>query len=209
MENKESTIRSLIHNIEYKKLQYKIFKDVGSGDKKSIDEYWEKQKAIIFGEDEGIRVIFLDIDGVLNNENMYKTKKCASKSFDPKNMEVLNDLIYETQAKVVISSCWRIGETIESLLAKMKAGGYKYDIYDFTPRCHGIRGNEIHNWLKEKGKNVKSYVIFDDDSDMLLWQKDYFIWIDRHYGLTPTMAYKAKHTLLNRSVDDNYYYGIL
>ena len=44
MENKESTIRSLIHNIEYKKLQYKILKDVGSGDKKSIDEIsnWQK-----------------------------------------------------------------------------------------------------------------------------------------------------------------------
>lgn len=36
------------------------------------------------------------------------------------------------------------------------------------------------------------YVIFDDDSDMLLWQKDNFIKIDDYCGLTPSAIYKAE-----------------
>ena len=212
MKNREEVIRDLIRKIEDKDLQYDILDDVGYGEtqKEFQKQYWDNMKNIILGTSNGMRIIFLDIDGVLNNENMYRTKKHASNSLDPKNIEVLNELIEDTKAKVVISSSWRCGSTIDSILSKMKTAGYKHDILDFTPILgydHN-RGNEIHQWLKEYEKEVQSYVIFDDDSDMLLWQRDYFIWVDRYYGLTPTMAWKAKHILLNRSINDNYYWGV-
>lgn len=63
-------------------------------------------------------------------------------------------------------------------------GVYNNDI----PRI--VRGNEILQWMVDNEYrigypfNFKSYVILDDDSGMLLSQKDNFIHVDRRVGLT-------------------------
>ena len=60
---------------------------------------------------------------------------------------------------------------------------------------HLCRGNEIEKWLKENFPHTMgskfgfkpekyNFVIFDDDTDMLLGQKEHFIEINRETALT-------------------------
>ena len=59
------------------------------------------------------------------------------------------------------------------------------DIIGTTPVGCGmcVRGNEIRYWLKDNKYEDSNYLILDDDSDMLLWQKDNFVHINNNYGL--------------------------
>ncbi len=127
------------------------------------------------------KIIFLDIDGVLNNHETLAKKYRGSgiMGVDPYRVLLLNRIVEATGAEIVLSSSWRHG-TEESLKTLKTTIGF----IDITGTCcSGIRGVEIHNWLT---KNVKGFssdgykkgehkvAILDDDSDMLLWQKDHF-----------------------------------
>lgn len=125
----------------------------------------------------------------------------------------LNELIEETGAKVVISSTWRgdgaaymqqvldfegvvcdvIGETGYSL--KVLERG-KYDPIDpqwLDYDCI-LRGEQIEDWLLQHPE-VKQYVILDDDSDMLLKQKDHFVHVSNEYGFSRLDRFKAQEIL--------------
>lgn len=163
-----------------------------------------------------MKIIFLDIDGVLNSQ-LYYTKRKRDKdqskedyhlqNIDPKPIEFLNSLIAETGAKVVISSTWRMGNTLEYMQQLLTKRGLIGEIIDFTPVLHhegSLRGNEIYAWIQKNsemlcGSNVgadfKEYVIFDDDSDMLYWQRNNYIKVDAYCGLTPNQCYQAKYIL--------------
>ena len=151
-----------------------------------------------------MKVIFLDIDGVLNPQvdyeiddllknNGVKTKR-NYKTFSKRCMDNLNDLIKETGAKVVISSTWRIGYSQEMLQKHFESQGFEYKILDYTPSLgyDTVRGNEIRSWLN-KHKDIENYVIIDDDNDMLLYQKPHFCLVDSWGGLTPNHIYKIKN----------------
>ena len=170
-----------------------------------------------------MKLIFLDIDGVLNNELWFKSpesrvqtedKEEYSKKrfFDPRCVELLNILTESTGAKIVISSSWRTRwQTIEEMQEFLEDVGITGDIIDRTPKLYfrGLedynysvpRGCEIKAWLETHkdilGKKISqvNYVILDDDSDMLYWQRRNFIWIDPYSGLTPNIIHKAKYIL--------------
>ncbi len=161
-----------------------------------------------------IKIIFLDIDGVLNNEVMCFNPEWKEKQFDidKRCMDLLNNLIEKTDAKVVISSVWRYGNTIESLQKLLEEYGFKGEVIGLTP-SYGhtacVRGNEILGWLQDNQDryegldyNFKNYVILDDDGDMLLFQKDNFIHVDNFSGLTPNIIWKAEK-ILNRNYNKN------
>lgn len=177
-----------------------------------------------------MRIIFLDIDGVINNtdwmEDLYKMGKKltggngSKKSFygemlNPEMIENLNYLVRTTEAKVVISSTWRHGMEVKDIQEMFAEKGFKGEIIDFTPCLRGqdcLRGNEILRWVKDNEQllgvrsysNFNEYVILDDDSDMLYWQKDNFICVDGGPGLTSTVAYRAKRLLLSmRNITDD------
>jgi hypothetical protein len=157
-----------------------------------------------------MNIVFLDIDGVLNHNNYdprersrleacdltddgekYKRMHCCM--IDPKSVEVLNELVDTCQ--FVISSTWRKGSSIEELQYFLDYNGFKGKIIGTTPVLGSdcVRGNEIYRWLKDHSKlEIDSYVIFDDDSDMLLWQAPYFFHVDGWTGITPNVVYKAK-----------------
>lgn len=170
-----------------------------------------------------MKVIFLDIDGVLNNEVYSKQKYDEweklgrpqrkrfdenSDNFDPRCMELLNELITSTGAEVVISSAWRSGHTKEELQVLFEQYGFKHKILDYTPRMgHAatVRGNEIKWWIHENKELIGpdywrwyDYVILDDDSDMLLEQRNNFLCINGYMGLTPKDIYKAEFILNGR-----------
>jgi len=162
-----------------------------------------------------MKLIFLDIDGVLNHDLFYKEKSQDDRykevgypdcDIDPKKIKLLNKLIKDTGAKVVISSTWkksstwRKGRTVEILQDILDRNGFKGKIIGLTP-CLYLeknfmpRGIEIYSYLKDNQKHNTRYVIFDDDSDMMLWQKDNFFLVDNYCGLTPNIIYKATRFL--------------
>ena len=164
------------------------------------------------------KIIFLDIDGVLNYELFYKKEDGPHETrfdYDLANIcgdkiKLLNTLIEETGADVVISSSWRKNKTLEELRTLFQHKGFKGNIIDKTPvlyysdKEYGYsvpRGCEIKAWIGTN-KDILSckvsklrYVIFDDDSDMLYWQRNNYIQTDRYCGLTPTNIFKARQIL--------------
>lgn len=60
-----------------------------------------------------------------------------------------------------------------------------------------IRGVEIYEWLNKnvpwdiRKKNEHKYAILDDDSDMLLWQKDHFFQTSFKTGITEEIVEKV------------------
>lgn len=153
-------------------------------------------------------IIFLDVDGVLNNEEFFKnrlkqpTSDIWSKRYIcPILLGRLNTIILETSARIVFSSSHRFNWVTEKeMIENLKEAGVLGDIIGRTPRLrfdpelnYGYsvpRGCEIKAWI-ELNKSILGdkvskfkYVILDDDSDMLYWQRDNFIRTDGHLGLT-------------------------
>lgn len=155
-----------------------------------------------------MKVIFLDIDGVLNNQIMYEDREdiigTRGGRLSRKCIGLLNDLTDATGAKIVVSSTWRIDEDVEDYL---KEAGVTGEIIGKTPVLRdrfSLRGNEIHAWIVQNeellGESYDKYwrfIILDDDSDMLWWHRENFFHTDAYAGLTPDMTYKAKR-FLNR-----------
>lgn len=157
------------------------------------------------------KIIFLDFDGVLNSQLWYVRTK-GSREIDDLDKEAigfLNNLIEDTGAKVVVSSTWRLGRTVEELQEILNRNGFKGEVIGKTISMNNgedgdciLRGNEILQWIKSHPAEVgvgywdyKNYVIFDDDSDMLYWQRNNFIQTDPYVGLTPNDVFKAKKIL--------------
>jgi hypothetical protein len=110
-----------------------------------------------------MKVIFLDVDGVLINRRACKIGFGVA---DPDCVQILNNLIARTGAKIVMSSCWRVGRTIpemQQLLDKWRVEGV---VIGKTPWDFDVeRGVEIARWLGDH-REVESFVIIDDDKDM-------------------------------------------
>lgn len=158
------------------------------------------------------KLIFLDIDGVLNYELFYREKSQHQRHMEvgdlgdlcPKAISNLNHIIEETNAQVIISSTWRLGNTKENLQDLLNRVGFKGEIIGLTPNLRFNsnavsytipRGCEIDCWLKLhfdwNGMANVRYVIFDDDSDMLYQQRENYFRVDGYSGLTPNIAYRA------------------
>jgi len=112
-----------------------------------------------------MKVIFLDIDGVIITR---KTCRKWPPKADPTCVEVLNELIKRTGAVIVVSSCWRVGRTVDELQELLDGWGVKGIVIGRTGAISDkIRGLEIGEWLLSKSPDeVSSFVIIDDDRDM-------------------------------------------
>jgi hypothetical protein len=145
-----------------------------------------------------MKLIFLDIDGVMNNQTEAKKSKFhESLEFAPSCVRNLKRIISETDAKIVISSSWRRGETVESMKERIFVY-YGLDEYviGITPHYHEtIRGLEIADYLAHKYNEViEGFVILDDDIDMGSLMKHH-VKTNHIYGLTEADADKAIYTL--------------
>jgi hypothetical protein len=99
-----------------------------------------------------MRIIFTDIDGVLNPH--WRTK------WSKKSITLYNELCKEYDLKPVITSTWRIAHTKEQLQDIFKFQGIEVDIYDYTPILGGARGLEIKEWLDNN--DCDNFIIIDD-----------------------------------------------
>lgn len=150
-------------------------------------------------------LIFLDIDGVLNCEEYYKAGRRDAtypiSELCPTRVQILDDLCTGTNAYVVISSTWRHGRTEKELANILREAGFNGPVVGITPDMSkyswACRGNEIMAWLKDNDrynydsyeKTDHSYVILDDDSDMLLQQQHNFFQCSPDTGLTTQIAW--------------------
>lgn len=146
------------------------------------------------------KIIFLDVDGVLNSWEWFKKLEEESYNEDfisfginPESVQLLNQIVEKTNAKIVVSSTWRINyfQDLLNLLDRYDFIGQVIGKTD-TSHCYDcLRGNLILKWIKDNqnviGCNYHeyiNYVILDDSSDMLLWQKDNFVQTNVETGLT-------------------------
>lgn len=157
-----------------------------------------------------MKVIFLDFDGVLNSRQsahfwlnrrdqstweaeMYPSwsgtlKEYIAMEFCPIALSNVEELVRRVpEVKIVVSSTWRLNETVDSLKKILSPSKLVSNaIIDVTPAFRGevvgdVRGREIQHWL-DTHLGVTNYVIIDDDSDMLDSQKDNFVQTSNLHG---------------------------
>lgn len=142
-------------------------------------------------ENKNMKIIFLDIDGVLNCNDDFKGRK-TSKVLNKLMIERLHKIIEKTAAKVVLSSTWRLHKTH---LSYLRRNGVKYvdktiDLGFPPSERRGKRGAEIDHWLGEH-PHVKKFVILDDYDDMSYEHTSVFVQTNEFEGLTDEQVEKA------------------
>lgn len=181
-----------------------------------------------------MKVVFLDIDGVLNTEDYYDSLvfeniNCGTNHelrdkfghvFCPKAVRYLSALIGKHNAKLVISSSWRYmglkelnkmwksrnlpGEIIGTTCCQASSD-FKEQFDELSKltkirfSSHVKRGYEIQAYLNLHPE-IKNYVIFDDDSDMLNSQMDHFVCCDPLYGIDYKAYSQADSILSNPEI---------
>jgi Swiss Army Knife RNA repair-like protein len=111
-----------------------------------------------------MNIIFLDFDGVLNDRK-WLSQEGTRDDVDPERVRLLNWLVRATDAKIVISSTWRILHTIDELRTILDRAGFIGEVLDITPGGGGVRGPQIQAWI-DTNQFKGQFVILDDDSDM-------------------------------------------
>ena len=137
-------------------------------------------------------VIFLDVDGVLNNTN-YTTKyydkygkdayfRVVNEDFDlfdPKSLKYIRKLVdtFGSELLIVISSTWRRNlRAYNKVIDKIMDGTNAYNVLiDRTEvRADAIRGLEIRDYLENNSDILEdaNFVIIDDDDFDIIDYKD-------------------------------------
>lgn len=113
-----------------------------------------------------MKVIFLDIDGVLNTPPLAALREDAA--LCPERVARLEELCARTGAVLVLSSTWRRLYGLSDIRGWLVEKGLSRGrLIDRTPVLPGrYRGEEIAAWLESVGPRVKTFVILDDDADM-------------------------------------------
>lgn len=133
-----------------------------------------------------MRVIFLDIDGVLNANDDFGGKKkpnpyvssddgyryCGISASKVKRLKWIVD---KTDAKIVLVSSWkgdyedylrnhtnRVGKYLYNKLRKQELRIFD-TTYRFSLDFHSYRGAEISTWLANQKEPVESWVVLDDE----------------------------------------------
>ena len=152
-----------------------------------------------------MKILFLDIDGVLNSTKFfyekneleyYKNISFPLDSFDYRKIELLNYILDETNAKLVISSDWRYDDDLEPCL---KFHGLKHEIYGRTSYDkHGRRGYEVQKYLLSLKEEIDNYCIIDDiDEWFLPIQSNNVVKTTFNEGLTKELSEKVINILNN------------
>jgi hypothetical protein len=137
------------------------------------------------------KVLFLDIDGVLNSRETMISRECLSTCDGRVGMALslllnLKRIVDLSNCDVVISSTWRVGgveegtrfhqeltrypegESIFRRVIGRTVDGWHFfedeDVSKFS-KARSMRGAEIREWLG-RHPTVERFAIVDDDSDM-------------------------------------------
>lgn len=159
------------------------------------------------------KIIFLDVDGVLNYSNYTNT---ATNDIDPSKVKMLAELCNETNAKVVITSSWRgsknyiphIYTILRNVLDTYNVpviGDAPYIELEFIhqsintinpPSCSTFkygtgRGAEVKQYIDEH--HIEKYIIFDDED-----------WDWKSYGLDNNWCKSTYHDKQNGGLQQSH-----
>ena len=155
-----------------------------------------------------MKVLFLDIDGVLNSIGRARAYSgtelrnggmgfpCqlehSDAMLDRNAVAILRRFVELHGFKIVLSSSWRSGDAAADIALFKTAFAREFDWPDFpmigiTPRLEQkwIRGVEVNRWICMHGGQCRDYVIIDDESDFTNHQKKFHLYqTDMDEGLT-------------------------
>lgn len=119
------------------------------------------------------KLIFLDIDGVLNNSSLFQNPERnilpemeALLGIDKellKNFKLITDA--HSELEVVLSSTWRLSKTHTHMVClAFERAGIPFNLIGKTPqKMSGHRGREIELWLDQNIHEPAKVVAIDDD----------------------------------------------
>lgn len=153
-----------------------------------------------------MKILFLDIDGVLNSHRTaiafggypFKVHGEQRGMFDEVALALIRGIVKTANAQIVLSSSWRTSPEWREI-----GPALDLPIIDRTPSGLGPRGKEIADWLA-RHPEVESYAIVDDDSDMLGEQMPFFVKTSGFNGLSWDDACKLADLLGIRIHDVNH-----
>ena len=140
-------------------------------------------------------VLFLDVDGVLNQRGTLHRFQ-GVRGVDPEKVEQLHRIIAATDCRIVLASTWRkypdhvahLAEQLGVPYTSRLIGQTPVDVPAFTGG-YTSRGHEIGAFLAAHPE-IKVFVILDDDRDMGQLTK-FAVYTDDASGLTPAIANKV------------------
>ena len=157
-----------------------------------------------------MKIIFLDIDGVLNNVESHRLPHTMNRKWmlriDERNLPPLQWLLEKSGAQIVMSSSLRGGYDPEQWTQCWRELGVpSATVCGITPRLEeeqnglslGVpRGREIGRWVNNHSLffDIESFVILDDSDDMERLSSR-LVLTDYRVGLTMADAEKALRTL--------------
>lgn len=129
-----------------------------------------------------MRVLFLDIDGVLNLFPSGASKDALAQ---------LKRIVAETRCVVVLSSDWRLYGDLAQVEEDMRTRlGYDGPpLYGCTPDLQGPgRGLEIAAWLAMQPEVVQGWAVVDDRADEMDYVRHRFVQTVPSLGLDEVAA---------------------
>lgn len=144
-----------------------------------------------------MKLLFLDIDGVMNSHHLWHKNKDKPKEahtrwvdqIDPDACRLMERVVKETDCRVIISSTWRRIHPLAAIRGFFLHHGWKAPIVGKTPLLGDFRGDEIDEYLKQSRRIPDSYVCIDDDSDFHPHQP--LVRTTYAFGLTEELANQA------------------
>lgn len=132
------------------------------------------------------RVLFLDIDGVLNSTRTEVAFNGSPRGFAPAEVAqmdavalgLVRGLCRAANVSIVLSSSWRVTHGWDEV-----GRALDLPIFDRTPSLPDCRGAEIARWLADH-PGVEAWAILDDNPDMLRSQRWRFVRVDGAEGLS-------------------------
>lgn len=169
------------------------------------------------------KLIFLDIDGVLNSDAYCDSPEYRSETqhmtdqliilvnhwvlLDPKALHRLNDLVNRSGAEVVLSSTWRAKYSPAEITKMMQDRGATFTINNSTPILHDKvnssripRGKEIAAYIDGLKVKPEAFVILDDHDDMLGYT-EFLVKTTMKLGLTADDVEKALQILNQKETE--------
>ena len=152
-----------------------------------------------------MKIIFLDVDGVLNTSRTQRRLACSNEFtfVDTRKVLRLRDIVERTGAKLVLSSTWRLGampdafylerEALRELAAEFRRVRCPlwFDVTPYLPRAK--RWQEINAWLMNH--DTDDFIILDDVRVELNPFEDKLVLTDPREGLTKERAELAVQML--------------
>lgn len=118
------------------------------------------------------RILFLDIDGVLNHRAWLERRPIHDLdldleelicNLDPVLVARLDRVVRASGCLLVLSSSWRCLSPLPTISQALRQTGLGTDLIGATPELEGGRGAEIQSWLDTAGLDVDFLIVDDED----------------------------------------------